>query len=133
MASAPEPIRFQEKRELTLLEMLLRERRPGLPQIVAFVACALAVSLALFHLYVAAFGTPETRSFRGTHLAVMMVLAFLLYPLGRRSFRDPVWRPGEPGNPERALGFALDLVLVTLTIGIQAYALRDIEAFNFRG
>jgi TRAP-type uncharacterized transport system fused permease subunit len=63
----------------------------------------------------------------------MMALAFLLYPLGRRSFRDPVLRPGEPGNRERALGFALDLVLVALTIGIQIYALYDIEGFNFRG
>ncbi len=133
MTSASEPIRFQEKRELTLLELLLRDRGLGLPQVVAFAACALAVSLALFHLYVAAFGTPETRSFRGTHLAVMMVLAFLLYPLGRGSFREPVWRPKEPGNLDRALGFAIDLVLVALTIGIQAYALYDIEAFNFRG
>ena len=112
MTSTSEPIRFQEKRELTLLELLLRDRGLGLPQVVAFAACALAVSLALFHLYVAAFGTPETRSFRGTHLAAMMVLAFLLYPLGRGSFREPVWRPDMPGNLDRALGFAIDLVLV---------------------
>lgn len=133
MAAAAEPIRFQERRELTLLDTLLRERSFGLPQAVAFVACALALSLALFHLYIAAFGTPETRSFRGTHLAVMLVLAFLLYPSGRRSFREPIWRSGESGNVQRALAFALDLLLAALAIGIQAYALYDIEAFNFRG
>jgi TRAP transporter 4TM/12TM fusion protein len=133
MASASEPIQFQEKRELTLLEMLLRDRGVGLPQIVAFAASALAVSLALFHLYAAVFGTPETRSFRGTHLAVMLVLAFLLYPLGRGSFREAIWRPGEAGNVERALGFAVDMVLVAFSIGIQVYALYDIEGFNFRG
>lgn len=133
MATGNEPIQYEERRELTLLDSLLRDRRVGLPQIIAFVGCAIAVSLALFHLYVAAFGSPETRSFRGTHLAAMMVLAFLLYPSGRKSFREPIWRPGEPENLLRALGFAFDLVLIGLSIGVQAYTLYDIEAFNFRG
>jgi TRAP transporter 4TM/12TM fusion protein len=133
MTSSAEPIRFEEKKELTLLEMILRERRLGLALGIAFFACALSVALALFHLYVAVFGTPETRSFRSTHLTAMLVLAFLLYPLARKSLWEPVLRPGEPGNGERSLGFAIDLVLSGLAIAIQAYTLYDIDAFNFRG
>lgn len=133
MTSAPEPIRYEEKREITLLEMVLRERRWGLPQAISLAASALSIALALLHLYVAVFGTPETRSFRGTHLTVMMVLAFLLYPLFRKTMWEPVYVPGGRGNPERALGFGFDMALAALAIGIQAYTLADIDAFNFRG
>lgn len=133
MASAPDTLRYEEKKEITLLEMVLRERRLGLAQGVAFAVSALSIALALLHLYVAVFGTPETRSFRGTHLTVMLVLAFLLYPLARKSLWEPVLRAGQPGNLERAAGFAVDLLLVAFTVVIQAYTLYDIDAFNFRG
>jgi len=133
MPSAPETLRYEEKKEITLLELVLRERRFGLPQVIALAASALGISLALLHLYVAVFGTPETRSFRGTHLTVMLALAFLLYPLFRKSLWEPLHKPGEAGNLERALGFAIDMALVALAIGIQAYTLVDIDAFNFRG
>lgn len=125
-------IEYNEIRELSLLERLLLDRRISVAQSVAFVCVVLSVALALFHLYVAAFGTPETRSFRSTHLTVMLVLAILLNPFGRGSYRDPVWINGDAGNWLRAGGFALDMVLVAIGIGIQIYTLWDVEAFMMR-
>src|SRR5690606_24606375 len=99
---------------------------------VAFVCCVVAIALAAFHLYVALFGTPETRSFRSTHLSGMLVLAVLLNPLFRGSLWEPLTRPGDPGNARRVLGFAVDVGLVLLGIGIQAYTLYDIDMFVVR-
>jgi TRAP transporter 4TM/12TM fusion protein len=131
--NAPRPIRYEETRELALLERVLQGRRWGLGAVVAFVCSALAISLALFHLYTALNGTPETRSFRSMHLTVMFLLAILLNPLFRKSVRDPIWKPGERDNVRRTVGFVLDLAMVALGIGIQVYTLWDIEAFNARG
>ena len=39
-----------------------------------------AVSMSLYHLYVAFTGAPQAFFFRGTHLLFAMVLVFLLYP-----------------------------------------------------
>jgi TRAP transporter 4TM/12TM fusion protein len=40
----------------------------------------IAISMSLYHMYVAAFGPPEAYFFRGTHLLFAMTLIFLLYP-----------------------------------------------------
>ncbi len=61
MASAAAPIEYHETRVYSLLELVLRERALRLTVVVAGVASALSIALALFHLYVAVFGTPETR------------------------------------------------------------------------
>jgi TRAP transporter 4TM/12TM fusion protein len=127
-----ESLRYEEARVATLLEAVLMKRRWSLPTIVAFGCSALAVSLALFHLLVAVYRTPETRSFRSTHLAVMLVLAFLLKPLFRPSLWAPL-RTGGPGDYLRITGFALDLGLVGLCLYIQAYTLYDINGFVARG
>ena len=56
---------------------------------------AVAVTMSLYHMYVAAFGPPEAVIFRGTHLLFALTLVFLLYPS----------RPGRPAW--RTLDFAL--------------------------
>jgi TRAP transporter 4TM/12TM fusion protein len=104
-----------------------------LPMLVALSASILSIALALFHLYVALYGTPETRSFRSTHLTVMLVLAFLLKPLFRASWKDPLIVPGSRSNALRVGGFALDLVLVAFAVFVQVYTLWDVTDFNMRG
>ncbi|HEX6977687.1 MAG TPA: TRAP transporter permease [Alphaproteobacteria bacterium] len=47
--------------------------------IVRMVAGVVGVAMALYHMWVIAFGTPEAIIFRGTHLLFAMVLVFLLY------------------------------------------------------
>lgn len=117
---------------LSLLEQALRLPGANFVRTVACTVAALSIALALFHLFCALFGTPESRAFRSTHLVVMLVLAFLLRPLGRDSPLDPVLVPGDPGNTRRMMGFAADLTLAALGIFVQVYTLFDLEAFLMR-
>lgn len=126
------PLRYEETRVASLLEVVLRNRRWNLPTVIAFACSALSIALAIFHLLVAVYGTPETRSFRSTHLAVMLVLAFLLNPLARTSPWEAI-RTGGRGDISRIFGFVTDLGLVGLCLYIQAYTLHDINAFVSRG
>ena len=125
-------LEYHEVKEASLIETVLRDRGARLPVLIAVVCAVLAIALALFHLYTAVYGTPETRSFRGTHLTVMLVLALLLNPLFRRSYRDPLILPGG-GNASRTFGFLIDLVLVGFGLFVQGYTLWDIDGFNMRG
>lgn len=54
------------------------------------VAAPIGVAMALYHMWVIAFGPPQALIFRGTHLAFALVLVFLLQPFmekdGRRRF-----------------------------------------------
>ena len=116
----------------SLLEQALRLPGADITRTVACTVAALSIALALFHLFCALFGTPESRAFRSTHLVVMLVLAFLLRPLGRASPLDPVLMPGDPGNARRMAGFAADMALAALGIFVQVYTLFDLEAFLMR-
>ena len=132
-AQSQSRLEYHEVKDISLLETVLRDRQLRLPVVIAAVAAVLAIALALFHLYAAVYGTPETRSFRGTHLTVMLVLALLLNPLFRKSHRDPLLVPGDAGNAWRLGGFIVDLLLVGFGLFVQIYTLYDVDAFNQRG
>jgi TRAP transporter 4TM/12TM fusion protein len=132
MSEPPVRIQYEERREYSFLETVLRTPRISLPVFVTLVASVLAIMLALFHLFVAGFGTPESLSFRSTHLTIMMVLAVLVRPLFRESIRDPVVRAGDGGNAKRIAGFVIDLVIIALVLGVEAYMLSDIEELQAR-
>jgi len=132
-AGAGQRLEYHEVREYALIEGLLADRRVHLASIIAFVCIVLALALALFHFYVALYGTPETRSFRSTHLTVMLALAVLLNPLGRKTFRDPLRVVGDAaGDARRLAGFLIDMGLVVLCLGVQVYTLWDVDAFLMR-
>jgi len=74
---------------------------------------AVAMSMSLYHMYVAAFGPPEAIIFRGTHLLFALTLVFLLYPT----------RPGHPAWR------VLDLVLLALGAGFVLHIFLDYDYF----
>jgi TRAP transporter 4TM/12TM fusion protein len=125
-------ISYHEQHELGFLERLLLGRVHGVVKAVLLVAAIISIALAIFHLYVAAFGTPEGRSFRSVHLSVMMSLAIFMFPLFRKSIRDPIVIAGDPRNSLRIFGFGIDLALVALVLFVEVYTLWDIEAFQLR-
>jgi len=45
------------------------------------IVVVVAVTMSVYHMYVAAFGPPEALIFRGTHLIFALSLVFLLFPL----------------------------------------------------
>ncbi len=124
--TAGERLEYHEMRDYSVLEHALMNRTYNLVKWIALTVATLAIALAMFHLYVAVFGTPESRSFRSTHLSVMMVLAVLLFPLGRKNWRQ------EPRTPAQWAGFCLDVVLILLVLSVQVYTLWDIDDFAMR-
>ncbi len=132
MSAGESRISYEEKQEFGFLERLLIDRKFDIAHVVLLFCTVIAIALAVFHIYVAAFGTPEGRSFRSVHLTVMLVLAIFSYPLFRKSIWDPINNPGVPGQGLRWLGFGIDLVLVGLVIFVQIWTIYDIDAFHLR-
>ena len=132
MSVTQSQIIYEEKQELGFLERLLVERNHGIAYWILLSCTVISISLALFHIYVAAFGTPEGRSFRSVHLTVMLVLAVFYHPLFRRSIHDPIMVDGDSRNRLRLFGFGVDLMLVGLVIFIQIWTIYDINAFHLR-
>jgi TRAP transporter 4TM/12TM fusion protein len=87
-----------------------RRRRPQTALAAAIVVLSLAMSL--FHFYSTYFGQAEVHTHRSTHLAFMLILAFLFFPYRRRHFSDPLGWP-----------FALDLVWIAIALGAQVYTI----------
>ncbi|MFP6735173.1 MAG: TRAP transporter permease [Rhodospirillales bacterium] len=123
---------YQEARTYVLLEELLRSRGWSLNSFVLLLVSSLSIALALFHIFTAGFGTPESHSFRSIHLVVMMVLAILHYPLFRGSIRDPLVGATAGETRRRQIGFSIDLALVAVVILIQSYILFDVEELQAR-
>ena len=112
---------YNEVKKESILEWLLRQEKGIFHFPLELSICLLSVTLSIYHLYVAYAGSLEAHAFRSTHLAFVLVLCFLLNPLGRKKWTDP-----------RNAWFSVDLLLVGLTIAIQVYTLWDLEEFIFR-
>ncbi|HEU0200621.1 MAG TPA: TRAP transporter permease [Burkholderiaceae bacterium] len=78
---------------------------------------AIAVTMSLYHMYVAAFGPPEALIFRGTHLLFALTLVFLLFPLVPRGAAG--WR-------------ALDLLLLAAGFGFVLHIFLNYEYYTNR-
>ena len=117
----PNKMSVQETSSESVLEWLLKQRESVWKHPIELSICLLAVTLSLYHLFVAYAGSLEAHAFRSTHLSFIMVLCFLTRPLGRKSFTDRanhwIW---------------MDLVIIGLTISIQVYKLWDLESYIFR-
>ncbi len=111
----------QEKMSETMLgavERLLSQRTLSSQCFLAIAIVSISLALCLYHLYAAYFGQVEAHIFRSTHLTIILVLTFLLYPIMRKEwYTTPNW------------GLVLDLVCIALAIAIEVYILHDYEAF----
>jgi TRAP transporter 4TM/12TM fusion protein len=132
MTDEPTALQYEEIRDYSLLEQVIRLGGLSVPTAIMLFASSLAIALGMFHIYVAGFGTPESHSFRSIHLAVMMVLTFLVYPMGRSSITESLTGQTPPETTKRRAGFAIDLLLVLLVIFVEAYILFDVEEFQAR-
>ncbi|MFW6052334.1 MAG: TRAP transporter permease [Desulfosalsimonas sp.] len=105
----------------SIVEWFFSQKQLGAHYFLGLLIAILAVSLSLYHLFIAYAGSVEAHVFRSTHLAFILILAFLLNPLGRRTWKDPLnkW-------------FFLDCLFIVLIVVIQVYKLYDIDAFIWR-
>jgi TRAP transporter 4TM/12TM fusion protein len=114
-------VTYQEVKDGTALEWFIRQEGLTLHHIIAIVIAGTGIALSLYHLFTGYAGPVEAHSFRSTHLALIMILAFFFRPLGRKSWRDPIrWT------------FYVDILLILLIVAIEVYTLYDIEKFIWR-
>jgi len=121
MMAGRQQVEYREEKKQSVLEWLLERREGVLNHPLELSICLLAITLSVYHLFVSYAGSLEAHAFRSTHLAFVMVLCFLLKPLGRKHFMDPLngW-------------FLIDLGLILLTAAIQVYKLWDMDAYIMR-
>jgi TRAP transporter 4TM/12TM fusion protein len=96
----------------------LLDRRGGPQAVLAVAIVALSLALSLFHFYSTYFGQAEVHAHRSTHLAFMLVLAFLFFPFRRGSFADPL-----------TLAFLVDAGWIAVALGAQVYTLVHLDRF----
>ena len=123
----------EEVRDVGFLERLLIGGLGPAATALLFALAAASVALALFHLHAAFFGAPEGRSFRSTHLTVMLTLAVAMKPLFRPHMLSPIAVPGAAGTTSlRVLGLLVDVALVGLILVVQWWTIHDVTAFQMR-
>ncbi|MEE9612279.1 MAG: TRAP transporter large permease subunit, partial [Desulfatiglandales bacterium] len=114
-------VTFEEVKQETALEWFLRQKDFSPHLVIAIIIAGTGIALSLYHMFTGYAGPVEAHSFRSTHLAFIMILAFFFSPLGRKSWRDPIrWT------------FYVDMALILLVIAIEIYTLYDIEKFIWR-
>ena len=121
MGTKAKKLEYDEVKKESILEWLLRQEKGVFHYPLELVICLLSVTLSIYHIFVAYAGSLEAHAFRSTHLAFIMVLCFLLRPLGRKVWTDP-----------KNAWFGIDLLCAGLTIAVQIYTLWDLEEFIFR-
>jgi TRAP transporter 4TM/12TM fusion protein len=96
----------------------LHSRRGGPQTWLAAAIVALSMALCAFHFYSTYYGQAEVHTHRSTHLAFMLILAFLFFPFGRKHWSDPLGWP-----------FLVDAVFLGIALGAQLYTLVSLNRF----
>ena len=96
----------------------LLDRRRGPQAWIAGAIVVLSMALCVFHFYSTYYGQTEVHTHRSTHLAFMLVLAFLFFPFRRKHWSDPLGPP-----------FLVDAVFLTIALGSQLYTLVSLDRF----
>lgn len=96
----------------------LLDRRRGPQTWLAAAIVVLSLAMCVFHFYSTYYGQAEVHTHRSTHLAFMLILAFLFFPLGRRHWSDPLGWP-----------FLVDAGFLAIALGAQLYTLVSLNRF----
>src|SRR5688572_12847365 len=104
----PAPADEQHSRGSSCLEQLVSEDLTSNVAALAALVAITGVAFCIFHLHAAYFGQGESYLHNTTHVSFVMVLAFLLRPTGRSSWKEPLnaW-------------FSVDVILIGLVIAVQ--------------
>ncbi|HET9855402.1 MAG TPA: TRAP transporter permease [Methylomirabilota bacterium] len=96
----------------------LLDRRRGPQTLLAAAIVVLSMAMCVFHFYSTYYGQAEVHTHRSTHLAFMLILAFLFFPLGRKHWSDPIGLP-----------FLVDAGFLAIALGAQLYTLVSLNRF----
>ncbi len=92
-----------------------------IPGWLVFAAAMLAFATAIYHLAGGLFGVAEAFRHRLTHITLFLLLTFIFYPLGRKSWTAPL-----------RLVSLVDLALILGTVGCYTYMISDIDGLAMR-
>ena len=92
--------------------------------ILAWRVIAIAVAMAIYHIWAIAFGTPEAILFRGTHLLFALVLVFLIYRCHATCRRT---RSADERQRRRPAADILDYVLLVAGGGADRLSVRQLR------
>jgi TRAP transporter 4TM/12TM fusion protein len=96
----------------------LLDRRHGPQTWLAAAIVVLSMALSVFHFYSTYYGQAEVHTHRSTHLAFMLVLAFLFFPFRRTHWSEPLGWP-----------FLVDAGFLAIALGAQVYTLVSLDRF----
>lgn len=110
MTSATEDLPELRAESDSAFEVLLQPEPPRTRLVLGFVIVAGCLLFSLFHLFTASIGSTESYQTRTFVVSLTMVLGYLVYPTGRRSWREPInaW-------------FAFDLAVIAFIIATQIH------------
>jgi TRAP transporter 4TM/12TM fusion protein len=114
-------IKIESPEEKSIFNLLARVKEPTSAMILGVLIGGLGIMLALYHLTTSTFSQSDIRVHGGTHLCLVLSLVFLLFPLKRKSFKDPL-----------NAYFWVDLFFFLASIGISIYASWDTRAMETR-
>lgn len=107
--------------QVSAIDCLLKARKFGPREILAFIIVGVSVAFISFHLYAGMFGHPEAHFYRSLHLTGVLLLCFIVFPLHRESWSE---KPN--------LWTLIDVVCIAATLAVEIYYLWDINAFEYR-
>ena len=103
------------------MEWFLTKKGFSFHRMLALIMGTLNISMVVILLFSVIFGAIEMRTFRSTILSFFLIITFLNYPLGKKSWTSPY-----------NLYTVIDIGLVFLTVLIQAYTLVNIDRFTWK-
>ena len=99
-------------------EIFMSQDKINSKALLAFFITLIAITFALYQIYTGHFNQPRPQAHRSIHLAFALILTFLIFPLGRKSWKDKInWF------------FLVDLLLIALVIWIEIWIVWDLDVF----
>jgi TRAP transporter 4TM/12TM fusion protein len=108
-------------REPSIFDWLLSQKRMSGIVILGIFISGLAIALPTYQILMGYFPAPQAHLHFPIHVNMLLILIFLLWPLGRKSWREPF-----------NLFTIIDIILILLVIIVQVWISYDIEEFVFK-
>jgi TRAP transporter 4TM/12TM fusion protein len=99
-------------------DFFVAQKKINARTLLAYFITLIAISFSFYQIFTGHFIQPRPHVHRSMHLAFALILSFLIFPLGRKSFKEKLnWF------------FGVDIALITLVIAIEAWIIWDLDAF----
>ncbi len=99
-------------------DFFMSQRKINAQTLLAYFIALVAISFSLYQIFTGHFIQPRPHVHRSIHLAFALILCFLIFPLGRKSFKEKLnWF------------FWVDATLIALVLGFETWMIWDLDAF----